>query len=150
MRFLWVLSAMLAGSVACEKDPALSTSAKTAATAVAPVGSTPNAPAPSNVGAKDPVPGDSDRVVEKHALSPSASQGPSQAGSSATAAPVASPPSDAPKPDDGNGEPMDDVDDAVPATDKSGVDNVVDQGAIKNNAAKDDDDSDGTDIQVEE
>jgi hypothetical protein len=38
---------------------------------------------------------------------------------------------------------MDDVDDAVPATDKSGVDKTDDKGV-------EGDDSDGTDIQLEE
>jgi hypothetical protein len=146
MRFLWVMSAMLASSVACQKDPALSTSAKTA-------GASAPSSAGANVSASDKSAGDSDRVVEKHALSPSTSPGVSAATTPTPALGGNRLSGDPSKPDDGNGEPMDDVDDAVPATDKSGVDNVVDRHGTADhsgNGNKDDDDSDGTDIQVEE
>jgi hypothetical protein len=124
MRFRLVMIAMVASGLACEKGPSPSNGAKGATSSAA--------LAPSHAGAA-PAQGqtalDDDRVVEKHALSPATG---SVTSASATAG-------SAPRADDGNGEPMDDVDDGVPATDKSGVDNAVE-----------DDDSDGTDIQVEE
>jgi hypothetical protein len=129
MRFHLVMIAMVASGLACEKDPSPSSSATGATSPAAP------APSANNPGAA-PAQGESalgkDQVVEKHALSPAA-------GSPATNAASTSAARSAPKPDDGNGEPMDDVDDGVPATDKSGVDNAAES-----------DDSDGTDIQVEE
>jgi hypothetical protein len=134
MRFRMVMLAMVASGLACAKDPSPSRAASSGMPA------TSSAPAPgANTPAATPPQGtstlDEDRSgekVEKHALSPSP-------GSSGNAPPGNAPPGSATQPDEGNGEPMDDVDDGVSATDKSGVDNAAEE-----------DDSDGTDIKVEE
>jgi hypothetical protein len=140
MRFHLVMIAMVASGLACQKDPSPSIDAKgaTSSAPLAPSANNPGATPPQGAAALDKD-HDKDHIVEKHALSPAAGLSSAASTSTGSARGSASPPGSAPRADDGNGEPMDDVDDGVPATDKSGVDN-----------AAEDDDSDGTDIQVEE
>ena len=116
MRFLLLMFAAAAVGLACDKDPALSKSTNNLAPApVDPSGVGPRIAAPPSVVAPT-------AVAAEAAIEAAAAQQPIKPATGA---------------DDGNGEPMDDVDDeAVPATDKSGVDEPVD------------DDSDGVGIDI--
>lgn len=136
MRALLLMFAAAAVGLACEKDAALSKSTNSLAPA--------QATAPETSALKGAAPPSS--VPEESAAGGVAAATPSPAAPS-TAAPSPAEPGSAAKPattpleasarhaleparsaDEGNGEPMDDVDDdeAVPATDKSGVDEPVD------------------------
>jgi hypothetical protein len=118
MRFLLLTFAATAVGLACQKDPALSksTSNLAPAPAVDPSGAGPRIAAPPAVVAPT-------AVAAEAPIEAAAEQQPTKPVSGA---------------DEGNGEPMDDVDDdeAVPATDKSGVDEPVD------------DDTDGVGIDI--
>jgi hypothetical protein len=143
MRFLLLMFAAAAVGLACEKDPALSKSTNNLA------------PAPDTTSSGTASDTTAPRTIALPATAPAAVDpsgvGPRIAAPAAEVAPtviaVDGPvkPTTAPqlvKPgsvaDEGNGEPMDDVDDdeVIPATDKSGVDEPVD------------DDSDGVGIDI--
>jgi hypothetical protein len=139
MRFLLLMLATAAVLSACEKDPALSNTTNQLAPAKARPVDGANAAVPSGAvpvnAATDSLP--SSALGTKAELAPAASgsgvpRGAVSSGSASVpatpTAPASAPLARSPMPvanDEGNGEPMDDVDDElVPATDKSGVDNA--------------------------
>lgn len=115
MRFLLLMFAAAAVGWACEKDTALSKSTNNLAPA-------PDTTAPADTTAP--------KVIAPSGVDPRIAAPPAVVSAGvpvkpATAQQLMKPASAA---DEGNGEPMDDVDDdeAVPATDKSGVDEPID------------------------
>jgi hypothetical protein len=174
MRFLLTMLATLASGLACEKDPALSNTTNHLAPAPAasivaekPI-STNAAAVPAAIGgisaaaSQDAIP----RDVARDAVTPAANGAPGVSSAAVVSAadtvgqngaqntlgkPVSVPSPGAPEPvapRDSDGEPMDDVDDeVVPATDKSGVDNVeTEEGPL----GPVDEDSEGADIDIRE
>jgi hypothetical protein len=131
MRFLLLMFATAAVGLACEKDPALSKSTNN----LAPAPDT-TAPDTTALPAIAP-PSTASTAVDPRIAAPPAVVAVETPVKPAVAQQVVKPASTA---DEGNGEPMDDVDDdeAVPATDKSGVDEPVDE------------DSDGVGIDIKQ
>jgi hypothetical protein len=132
MRVLLLMFATAAVGLACEKGTALSKSTNNLAPA-------PDTTAPPAIG----LPATAATAVDPSGVGPGtaappAAGVPTVVGVEAAAKPALVKP--ASTADEGNGEPMDDVDDdeAVPATDKSGVDEPVD------------DDSDGVGIDIKQ
>ena len=142
MRFHWVWLAMAISGLACEKSPPLSNGAPNPTGVTA--GDKPaNSQAANAALAKGPVADTSAAVTAVKAAEPASA-------SAKPGAPAAEPPGTDESAgtakdnvDEGNGEPMDDVDDeVVPATDKSGAAPQQPPGA--------EDDSEGTEVELEE